>query len=137
MKAGRRPFIVLVRSALNLENTQSWEALMNRFLVWQSYVLVTLLLGVSIAFSQSSPPASKFIFSTYLGVSGFYEGFSVATDVAGNVYVTGLTTSSVFPGTNSTLTSSGVASVSNSSPIVSVRFPTHIVCTGFTQALRV
>src|SRR5260370_14956557 len=107
---------------------------MNRLLVCQSYVLVTLLWGVSIAFSESTPPASKFIFSTYLGGSGFDEGFSVATDVAGNVYVTGLTTSSVFPGTNSTLTGSDAAFDSMISPTLQLLFTTRIRGSKFTEA---
>ena len=40
---------------------------------------------------------SMLVYATYLGGSGFEQGFGIAVDAAGNAYVTGATTSSNFP----------------------------------------
>lgn len=110
---------------------------MNWFLKRQSCLLMVLWLGVSIALSQSTSPTSKFIFSTYLGGSGFDEGFSVATDAKGNVYVTGLTLSPAFPGTNSSLTGSEAAFVSKFSPSGELLYSTLLNGHGFTEAFAI
>jgi hypothetical protein len=54
--------------------------------------------GGSNAFvTEFSPDGSAQIFSTYLGGSGTDSGNGIAADCAGNVYVTGVTTSVDFP----------------------------------------
>ena len=110
---------------------------MNSFLKREWCLLMILWLGFSIVFSQSTPPASKFIFSTYLGGSGFDEGFSVATDGGGNVYVTGLTTSPVFPGTNSGLTGLDGAFVSKFSPTGQLVYTARLGGSGFNEAFGI
>jgi hypothetical protein len=57
-----------------------------------------VLLFLSPLASASTLP--KTVFSANVGGAGFDEGFAVATDTAGNVYVAGLTNSPSFPGTN-------------------------------------
>jgi Beta-propeller repeat len=44
-----------------------------------------------------SADGSKFLFSTYLGDTGFEFGFGITVDSAGSIYVTGITTSLDFP----------------------------------------
>ena len=50
-------------------------------------VPLLVFLFLSSIVSASTPP--KTVFSTNLGGGGFDEGFTVATDAAGNVYVAG------------------------------------------------
>jgi hypothetical protein len=47
-----------------------------------------------------SPTGSALVYSTYLGGNGWDVGSSIATDVAGNAYVTGFTASTNFPTVN-------------------------------------
>lgn len=90
------------------------------------------------ALSQSTEPAaSKFVFSTYLGGTSFEEGFAVATDVNGNVYVTGLTGSAAFPGSGSGLIGSDRAFVSKFSPSGQLLFTTLIGGSSFTEAFGI
>jgi hypothetical protein len=49
--------------------------------------------------AKVSPDGSAFVYSTFLGGTGDDQGQSVATDAAGNAYVTGSTASSNFPTT--------------------------------------
>jgi hypothetical protein len=54
--------------------------------------------GLGDAFvSKLSPTGSALIYSTYLGGSGVDQGFGISVDSAGNVYVTGATSSPNFP----------------------------------------
>lgn len=54
--------------------------------------------GISDAFvTKLSPTGSTLVFSTFLGGSGNEDGFATATDIFGNVYVTGWTDSADFP----------------------------------------
>jgi len=57
-------------------------------------------------------------YSTYLGGSGFDQGFGIAVDSAGNVYVIGYTTSTNFPTTSGAFqtTSGGPAFVTKLNP---------------------
>ena len=50
---------------------------------------------------------SSLVYSTYLGGGGADEAFAIAVDAAGDAYVTGFTTSSDFPQTNSSVQNSG------------------------------
>ena len=47
--------------------------------------------------TKINPSGSQFIYSTYLGGSGWEEAQAVAVDTGGNAYVTGYTNSSDFP----------------------------------------
>ena len=49
--------------------------------------------------TKLNPTGSALVYSTYLGDSGFEQGFGIAVDAAGNAYVTGLTESANFPTT--------------------------------------
>src|SRR5439155_500280 len=49
--------------------------------------------------TKLNPTGSLLVYSTYLGGSGFDEGFGIAVDTLGNAYVTGLTLSTNFPTT--------------------------------------
>jgi hypothetical protein len=54
--------------------------------------------GLGDAFvSKLSPTGSALIYSTYLGGSGADQGFGISVDSAGNVYVTGTTSSPNYP----------------------------------------
>ncbi len=60
--------------------------------------------------AKLNPTATQVLFTVYLGGSGRDAGKALAVDGAGNVYVTGVTSSSDFPVTNSAISvqSSGV-----------------------------
>ena len=45
-------------------------------------------------------PAGAIVYTTYIGGTGIEEGHSIAVDPAGNIYVTGFTTSTDFPVVN-------------------------------------
>ena len=49
--------------------------------------------------AKLDPSGRKLLYATYLGGSGHEEGYGIAVDGKGNAYVTGTTTSSVFPTT--------------------------------------
>jgi hypothetical protein len=51
--------------------------------------------------SEINPAGSALVYSTYLGGSGEDAGLGIAVDFRGNAYVTGVTFSTDFPGTNS------------------------------------
>jgi hypothetical protein len=50
--------------------------------------------------TKVNPAGTAIVYSTFLGGSGAEHGNSIAVDGAGNVYVTGNTTSTTFPGVN-------------------------------------
>jgi hypothetical protein len=62
-------------------------------------VLQSSLGGVTNAFVTKLSPAGTPVFSTYLGGTGSNSGASIAIDSAGDVYITGMTTSADFPTT--------------------------------------
>src|SRR5262249_10851531 len=47
--------------------------------------------------AKLSASGSTLLFSTFLGGSGFEEGYGIALDASGNAYVTGITGSTNFP----------------------------------------
>jgi hypothetical protein len=49
--------------------------------------------------AKFNPAGSALVYSTYLGGTGADEGYGIALDAAGNVYVTGVTGSTNFPTT--------------------------------------
>ncbi len=51
--------------------------------------------------------AGSLVYCTYIGGSGTEEGHSIALDAAGNIYVTGFTTSTDFPLVNAVQTKAG------------------------------
>src|SRR5262249_21886307 len=53
------------------------------------------------AFVVKVDPSGKFVYSTYLGGSGFDNASAIAADAAGNAYVTGVADSSGFPASSS------------------------------------
>jgi hypothetical protein len=53
--------------------------------------------GLDAFVTKISPAGSAFVYSTYLGGSGEDVAYAIATDHAGNAYVTGLTASTNFP----------------------------------------
>lgn len=60
--------------------------------------------GATDAFvTKLNATGSALVYSTYLGGSGYEEGFGIAVNPAGNAYVTGLTTSSNFTTTSGAL----------------------------------
>jgi hypothetical protein len=52
--------------------------------------------------TKLTPSGNGLVYSTYLGGSGFDEGFGIAVDSSGDAYVTGVTDSSDFPTKNPT-----------------------------------
>lgn len=58
----------------------------------------TALLGASDAFVvKLTPPGDQFFYSSLVGGSGTESGVSIAGDIGGNAYITGLTSSLDFP----------------------------------------
>ena len=56
--------------------------------------------GLTDAFvTELNPTGSGLVYSTYLGGSGYDDGFGIAVDASGNAYVTGFTDSTDFPTT--------------------------------------
>jgi hypothetical protein len=56
--------------------------------------------GVADAFvAKLNPTGTALLYSTFLGGSGYDEGYGIAVDAAGNAYVTGYTDSTNFPTT--------------------------------------
>jgi hypothetical protein len=49
--------------------------------------------------AKLNPSGTALVYSTFLGGSGFDEGYAIAVDASGNAYVTGNTSSSDFPTT--------------------------------------
>ena len=47
--------------------------------------------------TKVNPTGTALVYSTYLGGSGYNEGYGIAVDDAGNAYVTGATSSTDFP----------------------------------------
>ena len=64
-----------------------------------SGVVQHALSGIANVFVTKLSSAGSLVFSTYLGGSGSDNGAGIAVDSAGNVYVTGSTTSTNFPTT--------------------------------------
>jgi len=91
----------------------------------------------SIVAQTVAPPLPRAIFSTYLGGNGFDEGFSVATDANGNVYVAGLTTSVSFPGSVAPLAGSDGIYVSKFSPTGQLLYTTRVGGSGFNEAYAI
>lgn len=99
--------------------------------------IALLLWSGATASSQPAAAGSKVIFSTYLGGAGVDEGLAVATDASGAVYVAGLTTSTVFPGTHSGLIGVDDAFVSKFSPAGQLLYSTRFGGGGFTEAIGI
>ena len=60
--------------------------------------------GNVVAFvTKINAPGTALLYSTYLGGSSFNQGYAIAADSGGNVYVTGLTESPDFPRVNQIL----------------------------------
>jgi Beta-propeller repeat len=73
-------------------------------------------------------------YSTYLGGSGFDEGYGIAIDSTGNAYVTGFTNSPTFPGASSTLSGISDAFVAKlSADGTTVMYATYLGGTGADQ----
>src|SRR5947207_2123977 len=95
-------------------------------------VPLLVFLFLSSIVSASTPP--KTVFSTNLGGGGFDEGFTVATDAAGNVYVAGLTNSPSFPGTNRTPSGTDDLFVSKFSPTGELLYSRLVGGSSFDEA---
>jgi hypothetical protein len=87
--------------------------------------LMTFNSGGTDAFvAKLNSTGSGLVYSTYLGGSGFDEGFGIAVNSSGNAYVTGVTGSSNFPATV------GVAQTTLAGPMDA--FVTKLSATGAT-----
>ncbi len=111
---------------MNRRPSRLWYALAGLFFLTGSIVAQTV-----------APPPPRVIFSTYLGDNGFDEGFSVATDANGNVYVAGLTTSVSFPGSVAPLAGSDGIYVSKFSPTGQLLYTTRIGGSGINEAYAI
>jgi hypothetical protein len=102
--------------------------------------ILILLCALLICCSVQSATASggpNPIFSTYLGGSGFDEGFAAATDASGNVYVTGLSSSPFFPGNNIALFGSDDLFIAKFSPSGQLLYSTRIGGSSFDEAFSI
>ncbi len=99
--------------------------------------IALLLCSTATASSQPAAGPSKVLFSTYLGGTGVDEGLAVATDASGAVYVAGLTSSTVFPGTHSGLIGVDDAFVAKFSPAGQLLYSTRLGGSGFTEAMGI
>jgi Beta-propeller repeat/HYR domain len=109
---------------------------MSRFLLRQSWLLVIVSLSSATTASSQSPGA-KLLFSTYLGGNGFDEGFAVTTDINGDLYVAGLTTSTSFPGSALGLAGADGVFVSKFSPAGQLLYTSRLGGSGFTEAFGI
>jgi hypothetical protein len=94
---------------LTVQDDSRQSKIENRHLVDGHYVLAAnnqVSFGVS-GYDKTRPLVIDPVlsYSTYLGGSGFDEGFGIAADSSGNVYVTGRTSSTNFPTVNPLQTS--------------------------------
>ncbi len=93
--------------------------------------------GGSDAFLSKFSPSGALLFSTYLGGSGDDYGYAAATDSSGNVYVTGETSSRIFPLLNAYQAyygGSGDAFLSKFSSTGSLLFSTYLGGSGIDYA---
>jgi len=99
------------------------------------YLVLTLLAcGIQVASASVGP---KWLFATHLGGGGFDEAFSVATDVAGNIYVAGLTSSPSFPGTSAGPSGPDDAFVTKFSPAGQLIYSLRIGGSSFDEAFGI
>jgi Beta-propeller repeat len=62
-------------------------------------VYQTTISGTGDAFVSKFSSSGSLVYSTYLGGSGADPGYGIAVDSTGNIYVTGMTSSTNYPGT--------------------------------------
>jgi len=109
----------------------------------QNVILISLISLISVFITgygvlcAASTGTPKIIFSTYLGGTGFDEGFATASDASGNVYVAGLTISQLFPGNAIPLTGPDDFFVAKFSPTGQLLFSTRIGGGSFDEAFGI